>query len=260
MIKNISRAIFNSFIWPKWLDYVTQADSPKVWERSFRKTSVTTSSLSIDTAILLSKQPSIIRLMLNTFKADRSVPSAEDFAVSIAVEVKDSFEEYDIDVCQIRNFASGVRRNWLDSINSNPIYKNQFKEIRGTHPAEYLSEFASCTPDFDVVLSTDIKLWQAFYGSFETFDATETVKVWLPDSKGIVDYSVENHTVSVSLNASRGADLGFVRIGYDYSLEGKDGEQDWLKLAFRKNVHALESMCFNKLIGGRGSANCIWAK
>lgn len=266
MLKNISRAIFTNYLWPKWTGYVTKSDSPKIWKRAFIQASQETKIISLETALRLSKYPSIMRLMFNTFKADRNMPSAEDFAVSIAFEVLYSQEKMIenckilvIDLCQIRNFSCTVRKCWLNIINGNPIYKIQFKENTDKHPADYLTESASCTTKFDSILNDRLKLYKAFYGTYNTYDATEKIKIWLPNENGYVDYSDKSFTVEVQLNAAIGADLGFARVGFDYSLEKPDGELDWMKLAIRDNKKALETMGFNKNILSRGS-NCIWAK
>lgn len=265
MITNILNKIFTDVLWPKWLGFISKSDSPKIWRRIFEKTADKTNTLPVNLAIELSKAPSIIRLMLNTFKPDREVPSARDFAISITFELNQQNYHFNTeikpDLWQIRNFASSVRREWLNAINESPVLKARLKDVRDKHPSVFLSASAECTPEIEETLADSIALKKAFFSTYNTPDATEKVIVWLPGPHGAVKWSPEERiTVEVGLNAAIGADLGFFRTGYDYSLYDTSMEVEWLSVAYRDDKRALETMDFGFRSVGVKTNHLLWLK
>lgn len=265
MLGNILNKIFTDVLWPKWLGFVSKSDSPKIWKKVFGMTALQTNTLSKNLAEEISKSPSVVRLMLNTFKPDRKVPSAEDYAISICYELiqKDyhfSTEEK-VESWEIRNFSAAVRRAWLNTINESPVLKARFKDIRDKHPSEFMSEGASCNTDLDSTLQDSNKLRKAYFESFATPDKTEEVIVWLPNEHGVVKWSPdEKIIVKVGLNASLGADLGFVRMGQDYSLFDTSDKVEWLQVAYRDDSRAIETMSFGRRSIGRETNHVLWRK
>ncbi len=265
MIGNILNKIFIDVLWPTWLGFVSKSDSPKIWKKVFKYSAQTTETLPPDLAIQLSTAPSVVRLMLNTFKPDRNIPAAKDFAISIAFELQHqehNFSPYkNIPAWRVRNFASTVRREWLLAINENPILKARLKDIRDRHPSEFLSESAECTPELDIIINNKSELKKTFFLTYSTPDATEKVVVWLPGDDGVVDWSPEGRiTVKVGLNAALGADLGFFRIGHDYSLYDTSDKVEWLSVAYRDAKRALETMSFGSRSVGYKSQHILWIK
>ena len=263
MIGKILNKIFTDILWPKWLGFVSKSDSPKIWKKVFRESAEKTSTIPVSLAINVSSAPSVVRLMMNTFKPDRSMPTAKDFAISIAFELgcKDWIlsADQEVRVWQIRNFASTVRREWLSAINENPVLKSRLKDVRDKHPSGFLSECAECTPELDSVLIDKTELRKSFFKTYNTPDATERVTVWLPGEHGAVKWSPEERiTVEVELNASFGADLGFFRIGLGYSLYDTSDKVEWLRAAYRDDRRALETMDFGNRSVGVRTEKILW--
>lgn len=265
MIANVLNKIFTDVLWPKWLGFVSKSDSPKIWRNVFEKTAKSTNAFPVDLAVDLANTPSVVRLMLNTFKPDRDVPSAKDFAVSIKFELNQqdyNFNtEKDIDLWRIRSFASSIRREWLDTINQSPILKARLKDVRDKHPSVFLSTSAECTPEFEEILSDPILLKKAYFSTYNTPDATEKITVWLPGEHGAVKYSPEERiTTVVALNAATGADLGFFRMGHDYSIYDTSVKVEWLRAAYGDNKKALEALDFGSRSVGVKTNHCLWVK
>ncbi|MBP59520.1 MULTISPECIES: hypothetical protein [Idiomarina] len=265
MIGKILNKVFTDILWPKWLGFVSKSDSPKIWGRVFNKSAETTNTIPVGLAVQLSSTPSVLRLMLSTFKPDRNVPTAKDFAVSIAFELDQQDYRFNTDQTvrdwQIRNFSSTVRREWLSVINESPVLKSRFKDVRDKHPSEFLSESAECTPDLDSVLNDKTELKKSFFKSYTTPDATEKVIVWLPGDHGSVERSPEERiTVEVGVNAALGADLGFFRMGHDYSLYDTSDKVEWLRVAYRDDNRALETMDFGFRSVGVETKHMLWVR
>ncbi|MGP9808650.1 hypothetical protein ACT3TQ_09960 [Halomonas sp. AOP12-C2-37] len=265
MFGKVVSKIFTDILWPKWLGFVSKSDSPKIWKKVFRESADKTSTIPVSLAIDISSAPSVVRLMLNTFKPDRSMPTAKDFALSIAFEL--SYKDWGLNVgqevkaWQIRNFASTVRKEWLSAINESPVLKSRLKDVRDKHPSGFLSESAECTPALDPILIDKTELKKSFFKTYNTPDATEKITVWLPGEHGAVRWSPEERiTVEVELNASFGADLGFFRIGHDYSLYDTSEKAEWLRAAYRDDKRALETMDFGYRSVGVRTKNILWLK
>lgn len=264
MLNSISDLIFKEVIWRHWLKFISASKSPRTWKRIFEETAIKTDTVPPHIAVKLSSCPSVMKLMLDTFKPERNVPSAEDFAISIYFEL--SHKDYliseftQIPLCKIRNFASSVRQGWLLAINNSFVLKTCLKEVRDKHPSDFMNNSASCPPIFETVLNDGIEFRKCYFMNYSTPDATEKIIVWLPSPSGYVEYD-PNHriNVEVNLNASVGADIGFFRSGYDYSLRRLNGDDEWLQVACRDDKFALETMQFKSLTIGRLTKNILWA-
>lgn len=265
MFGKILNKVFTDVLWPKWLGFVSKSDSPKIWKGVFKKSAETTNTIPLKLAVQLSSAPSVVRLMLSTFKPDRNVPTAKDFAISIAFELTQQDFHFNTDQSvknwQIRNFASTVRREWLSVINESPVLKSRFRDVRDKHPSEFISESAECTPELDSVLNDKTELRKSYFNSYSTPDATEKVIVWLPNQHGVVRWSLEERViVEVGLNAALGADLGFFRVGHDYSLYDTSDKVEWLSVAYRDDKRALETMDFGSRRVGVTTKHTLWIK
>lgn len=231
---------FNDIIWPIITKSFIGIGSREVWISCF-KNAATSMGIHSETAKLLAEQPSLQRLMINTFKPDRHVPSALDFALSIAFEKIYAEEAYSFNLTnnQIRSFAVAARGEWMTTIIESPMLRVRFKEVRDKHPSFFIESDASCLPEIEKILESRNAIEQAYFNSYATKDATEFISVWLPDKEGVVNYDHNKNCTIVAINTAIGADRGFFRIGYDYSLNGKH-EPKFLSVCYFNEKKLLE--------------------
>lgn len=230
-----------------------------LWTSCFKRAAI---SANVDPklALALANAPSLTRLMINTFKSDRCVPTATDFAVSLLFEV----HELGLAVSEkpssanIRHFAVDVRRAWINGLINNAILRGRFQSIRDEHPAKSIAVNSSCL-DVQSLDLDDLKALQCWYfESFSVPDATEVVCIWLPDHEGIVHYDAQkSHRVEVAINTSTGADRGFFRVGYDYSIK-RTG--DHLHVCFLNTQTEMEAGHFGRYCVGRATKTTLWAR
>lgn len=176
-------------------------------------------------------------------KNDKKIPTADDFAVATAFEMEHSvfFRDKPNDLAEIENFAAMVRRKWLLRIDETPSLKTQFIQAHSQHPVEALLADAVCSPCIKGVLSDKVKLQKTYFESYSTPGAPEQVVVWLPGEHNAVEWKREM-SVEVLLGPEHGADLGFYRQGFDYSISdcgGHEGKR-WLQAAYLDNKRFLE--------------------
>lgn len=265
MIEKLLDKIFMEFMWPKWIKASSKLKSPRDWKNVFREISLNSNIIPEELSLKIASTPSVLRLMLNTFKPDRSFPTAQDFAISIMFEIyhNGTLYEYsnELETWQIRNFASAVRNEWINTINDSMILKTRLKYLRDKHPSDFLNKDASCLPELEKVLQDKTTLRKEYFKSFATYDATEEVLVWLPDSQGIVNWDIDNKiVVKVPLNSSLGADFGFFRTGFDYSLYDTHEEVQWLQISYRDHDRALETANFGSRNVGNVTPEILWVK
>lgn len=263
MLEKLLDKIFMSFMWPQWIKISSTLKSPNAWKSVFKKISNDSNILPEKIALQIASTPSVLRLMLNSFKPDRNFPTAQDFAVSIMFEIYHDYFLYEegkeLELWQIRNFASAVRNEWLNTINDSIILKTRFKYLRDQHPSEFINKDANCLPDLDTILSDKTKLRRKYFQSFATSNATEEVIVWLPDNNGTVHWDLTNRIiVKVPLNSSLGADFGFFRVGFDYSLYDTYQETQWLQISYRDHKRALETANFGNRNIGNETKDILW--
>lgn len=244
---------------PIWRILVGYFAPGLLWTSCFRRAAI---SANVDPklALVFAKSPSLKRLMINTFKSDRSVPTATDFAVSLL------FELHELDLAaserpssaNIRHFAVDARRAWINGLINNAILRTRFQSIRDEHPAKSIAVNSSCL-DAQSLNLDDLKALRCWYfKSFSVPDATEVVCVWLPDHEGIVHYDAQkSHRIEVALNTSTGADRGFFRVGYDYSIK-RTG--DHLHVCFLNTQTEMEAGHFGRYCVGRATSTTLWAR
>lgn len=239
----------------------TKSYTPVLWRRCFKKAAV---SAGFDPVIAarLSDAPGLQRLMINTFKADRDVPSAIDFAIAIAFELfhkdgdKDGGHSSSSD--RIRHLAVDVRQLWINGIINSAALQKNFGSIRDAHPAKYISVGASCLPEDNEVLADWNSLFVQYFSNYSTADSTEIVRVWMPNDDGFVHFSHEQRNiVDVALNTSVGADRGFFRVGFDYSIL-RTGDK--LHVCFLDYKTGMEAGHFGSYSVGRASPAVMWAR
>jgi hypothetical protein len=188
------------------------------------------------------------------------VPTALDFAIAISFELAQNDYEfsYEPTVEQIRHFAVDVRREWLIGIINSSALRERFKSVRDSHAAKLIGTDASCLPTEDQVLGDRKAVAMKYFEGFTTSDSTETVKVWMPDNDGVIHFDGElSLTVTVKLNTSQGADQGFFRVGFDYSIE-RSGDR--LHVCFFDPKTKMEAGHFGVYSVGRATNHVLWAR
>lgn len=258
----LSKAIVGIF-WPLGTKILVSSGAPQVWTKCFKNAGKPL-GVSAATAESFSKLPAIKRLLQNTFRADRRVPSASDFAVTLAFEIfqkdYDFLDDLSLTPSTLRHWATNIRREWITTIIESPILKARFKETRDKHPAAFISTDASCMPEFDSILENKFSLFSSYYESYSTQDANETVYVWLPDSDGATSIgSSDSIPVPVTLNTSLGVDRGFFRIGFDYSL-GSNECIKHLNVCFLNQETFMESAQFDGIYIGKLTEDILWIR
>ncbi|WP_249678347.1 hypothetical protein [Pseudomonas abieticivorans] len=211
-------------------------------------------------ALALAKSPALERLRINTFKSDRPVPTAMDYAISL------SFELYELGLpngetppsSNVRHFAVDIRRTWLSGVIKNVALRKRFQSARDEHPAKFITVDSSCLEANGLTLEDVDALRCRYFESFAAPDATEIVCVWLPDLEGIVHYDpLNSRVVEIALNTSIGADRGFFRVGYDYSIK-RSGDR--LHVCFLNTRTKMEAGHFGQYCVGRATSTTLWAR
>ncbi|MET1079643.1 MAG: hypothetical protein ABWY06_16655 [Pseudomonas sp.] len=256
--KTIS-SIASSLLGPLFKAFWGKAYASFLWNSCF-KVSAKNSDFDQSLAIKLASRPALERLMVNTFKADRPVPSALDFAIAIAFELfqaKDSSKSKPTPD-QIRHLAVGIRREWLNGIINSSALQKRFESNRDSHATKYISLGASCLSDVNSFLEDHKALFERYFSDFTTSDSTETVRVWLPDQEGVVHHDeLHRAIVDVKLNTSIGVDRGFFRTGFDYSIE-RTGDR--LHVCFLNTKTKMEAGHFGNYSVGRATSHVLWVR
>lgn len=261
MFDNFLGKAFTDILWPLWTRSLVKAGAPQVWSKCFRD-SASRIGINPEFAKNMASLPALQRLLINTFKPDRSVPTAFDFAISIAFELhqqdfKCTFGK-SLSTTEIRHWAANARQMWLETIVESPVLRVRYKEIRDKHPAVAMSEDAACMPDVDDTLNQRVELLRAYFGIFSVPNATEVVYVWLPGDDHVVYWDQDRRTVvPVSLNTSQGADRGFFRIGHDYSLSDTEPVER-LQVCYLDEKRLMEAGKFGSRSVGKQTDHILW--
>lgn len=261
MIGKLCEKCFTDLMWPLWMRGLGQLRAPRKWRNCFTH-AARHADIPIEIAVEVAALPALQRLLINTFRPDRSVPSATDFALAIAFELSQCdykpFTKYPLNASQIREWAVNIRKAWLTAIIDSLVLKERFKTLRDAHPAGFIHKDAACMPYFEKLLSQKLSLQVAYFSTFTTPDATDVVRVWLPNESGLVYCDpISNESVAVAMNTAEGADRGFFRVGFDYSI---DRTGDRLHVCFLDKSRTVEAGHFGGYSVGRSSNHTLWAR
>ncbi|EPJ49265.1 MAG: hypothetical protein OFPI_25700 [Osedax symbiont Rs2] len=248
MLKKVINNVFTEILWPNWKQNSSHSVSPRVWLKTFKKVAKDTNIIPLQLAQTLASSPSLLRIMLNSFKSKENFPSSRDFAINIAFEISQAGFATDLrslpELWRLRFFAVTVRAQWLTTIDNSFVLKLRFKTLHGCNPLDLITDGADCLPDLDQLLCNRDKLTKAFFNNYSSADADTEVTVWLPDNSGYVatDTSAKV-TIPICVNPSKGVDLGFFRQGFNYST-GRCKNRLWLKDSSIDQRQAQESARF----------------
>ena len=255
MLKKVIDNVFTQFLWPNWKHNSSHSVSPRPWLKTFKKVAKDSNIIPLKLAHTLACSPSLLRIMLNSFKVEQSFPSSRDFAINIAFEISQTGFNTDLsnlpELWRLRFFAVSVRAQWLMTIDNSYVLKSQFKTRHGCNPLDLLTDGTDCLPDLDQLLCNRDKLTKAFFNNYSSANADTEVTVWLPDNSGFVatDTSAKV-TIPICVNPSKGVDLGFFRKGFNYST-GRCKNRLWLKESSIDKHQAQESAKFEYARLGR---------
>jgi len=233
MLEKVINNLFTEFLWPSWKHNSSYSVSPRPWLKTFTKVAKDSNIIPVKLAQALASSPSLLRIMLNSFKAEKSFPSSRDFAINIAFEISQPGFNTDLanlpELWRLRFFAVSVRAQWLVTIDNSYVLKSQFHTLNDCNPLDLLSDGTDCLPDLDPLLCNRDKLTKAFFNNYSSDHADTQVTVWLPDNNGYVATdSTAKVTIPICVDPSKGVDLGFFRKGFNYST-GRCKNRLWLK-------------------------------
>ncbi|MCJ8300160.1 MAG: hypothetical protein MJK13_14660 [Pseudomonadales bacterium] len=255
MLEKVINHVFTELLWPNWKHNSSHSISPRPWFKTFIKVAKDTNIISVKLAQTLASSPSLLRIMLNSFKDGEHFPSSRDFAINIAFEISQPGFNADLpnlpELWRLRFFAVSVRAQWLKTIDSSYILKSQFQTLNHCNPVDLINDGGDCLPDLDNLLCNRDKLTKAYFANYGRDQAGTEVTVWLPDNTGYVATDVENNvTIPICVNPTQGVDLGFFRQGFNYST-GRSKNRLWLKESSIDKHQALESASFEYASFGR---------
>lgn len=226
MFDKVASDLFDQLIWPNWQKNIGNGISPKIWQKAFIKVAKESSIISIDLANKLATSTPLLNLMNKSFDNNSQFPSAHAFAVSIAYEM--SQDHFDCDVKQLpelwrlRFFASAIRAQWLESIESSFLLKKRFIQIHNSQPIYLLDVNADCPPELDLLLCDANALNSAY---FRTCYSNNTASSLPNMPSASVDYNDQDYfthfedsfTQSLTLYSSSSEKYDFVPLPSDKS-------------------------------------------
>lgn len=236
---------------------------PRVWKQSVRRAATRCQiPSSISKHLHLSRF--LARFFLNVFQVDRSIPSSRDIAISFAChlhEMKAAREEVPaISHSQVREFASCLRRSWLNGIYASFILRTLFKDSRDRSVSSVLQEEDPCLEDLDEVLASKERLFRAYFQTFTASDPTHHIHVWLSNEDEIVLYDEDRSVERVPVNLARGCEAGFFAPNCDFSLSEAPYAKR-LMLCHADDTNGREYGAFqDELFFGIETGNIIWAR
>jgi hypothetical protein len=241
---------------PMWFERVANRQAPRQWRGAFEEAMRRTPELhGVSADFCLA--PGFLRLLVNSFRPDRQhgFPDARLMALTLAFELW--IQRQQTDPVVVRKFAGNLYLAWCRVLNRHAALKWYLKDVRDIHPVELMKDH-SCTPELDAVLSDPVKLAEAFLSSYSQLNGADEVTVWLPNSEGDVSYDAKTaRPVVVAMLSANGAEFGFFRDRFDYSLSRK-GTRLWLRAAFENTSELTETASFQGYALGDVSGRALW--
>ncbi|MFT5708190.1 MAG: hypothetical protein ACI9ES_002492 [Oceanospirillaceae bacterium] len=264
MFNKVANDVFLQIIFPNWKRSASYSISPRPWLRAFTTVARDTNIISVKLATSLASSPSLLRVLLNSFSSDKTFASAKEFAINIAFEISQpnfTIELSDLpELWRLREFATAVRLQWLNTIETSFIFNSRFQSIHNISTRQQSMDDTDCSIALDNMLCNRDQLTREYFAYYNVDNATTQMTVWLPDSKGYVATdSCSSITLSVLSDIEKGAELGFFRQNFDYSI-GIANQRQWLQESSIDRLQALESAKFENLQLGHLSKHIVWSR
>ncbi|MEH6445729.1 MAG: hypothetical protein V7784_17685 [Oceanospirillaceae bacterium] len=264
MFNKVANDVFLQIIFPNWKKSSSYAISPRPWLRAFTKVARDTNIISVKLATSLASSPSLLRVLLNSFSLDKAFASSKEFAINIAFEISQpnfNIELSDLpELWRLREFSTAVRLQWLNTIESSFILHSRFQTIHNISASQQAIDDTECSIVLDNMLCNRDQLTKAYFAYYNVDNATTQMTVWLPDNRRYVATdSCSGTTLSVLSDIEKGAELGFFRQNFDYSI-GIANQRQWLQESSIDHLQALESAKFENLQLGHLSNHIVWKR
>lgn len=222
------------------------------WTNSFEKAVELSDSFANGFGKELSSHRAIMRYFYATFDPASSMSKLDNFIISLGLEFLDYQLELPPEV--IIGFGSAIMKNWKRELYSDKVLKQKIQDkdcdIQNIDCIYNLNELKQ-------ILANKQELRKNFFKEYEHNDGYKKIRIWLPrPDESWIRWEIE-HSVDININPMIGMDLGFFRLGYDYSLFYK-GEEDKLKFASITESKTKETGEFKYSNIGEKSGQVIW--
>lgn len=252
--KSVGAKLAETVVLPAWYQAVANRNAPRLWKQVFVEAGRCTPDFPEVDLEKLSLTPGFLRLLINSFRPDRQheFPDCRLFALTTAFELMDNHRTADPLV--IRKFASNLHRIWCTTLNGRAGLKYYLNDQRALHPSKLMQD-SSCSPNLDPILSDPVQLATAYFGTYTQPNGADEVTIWLSGADRVVDYT---RRVAVAVLDAHGAEYGFFRGNYDYSLN-RGGADLWLRAVHRDTTRFTETAWFQRYELGDTSGELLWA-
>lgn len=188
------------------------------------------------------------RFYVATVEGNEDRLNVEAFIIALSMELLSYIPE--LGTSFIINYGYHVFSNWCNQVISNNYYCEMIKSKIGNLP-NFNFEI-----DLDILqlkLEDNDYIRRTYFKSFNSDDGTELVRVWLPrPSESWIRWE-KKHSEVVKLDSVREVELGFYRMGCDYTLIETDEN---LKSASLISYPCRE----NGFFGVYGSGDTFWSR
>jgi hypothetical protein len=264
MLNKVANDVFLQIIMPNWKRSAFYGISPRPWLKTFTKVAKETNTLPVSLAASLAASPSFLRVLLNCFSKKKSFPTVKEITINIAFELSQPLfvtrlEELP-ELWRLKVFASALRKQWLEHIDQSFVLNSQFINVHKRSPKQLIDQGGDLSSLLDSTLCNSEKLATAYFQSYACDKVLAQVTVWLDSNNTSANAStLSQASLNVSINPDKGAELGFFRQGFDYSI-GQSHQQQWLQKSSLDRSKALESAEFENLQLGHLTEHVFWER
>lgn len=223
-----------------------------IWRTSFESAVTNVSFFRKGVGEELAFHRGILRFYFATFYELNVNVSVENLAIAIAMELY-SYDKK-IDSIYIYDLAEAVLKNWHKFLSNNNYFNEKYSER--IKSIQYKKDACAIEQTLNIINSRD-KVYREYFKSYNCDYASTKIRIWLPrPNETWIRWETE-HSLEISVNPMIGFELGFFRVGFDYS-HITNNEKGNLRLVYYSNSSFREGAEFSTIRIGETSGNVIW--
>lgn len=253
LVEKIVDKVFES-VGSEFTEKINIQKELKAWANSFEKVAEYSDLISLGFGKELSSHRTMMRYFYATYDPTVSMPCIDDFILAIGME----FLDYQLKISPevIIGYGNAVMKNWVMELYNNKFLRKKTEENDRDIQKMISIKDVNCLKN---ILSESNNIRVNFFKSFEHSDGFKTIRVWLPrPNENWIRWDKE-YSVDIKVNPMIGMDLGFFRIGYDYSLiSGEDSDN--LKFAALSSSKTKETGEFKTFCIGEKAGEPFWGR
>lgn len=225
-----------------------------LWTNAFESATKNLSIFGNGVGRELSTHRALLRYFYATFNNSNVSVSAENLSIAIAMELI-HFDK-NLDGKSIYDLSEAILFNWYNSLKKNSYFSSKYEEEIAA--IQYEKNNCNYLKTMEI-LNCKTKIIKAFFQSYSHNNSHTQIRIWIPAPNETWIRWNEEHSLVINVNPMIGFELGFFRVGFDYTYLDEKINKNLVQASYSYTAQR-ECGEFDELRIGETTEKVIWAR